>query len=127
MKKIIVSTILIGIAYTQHAVCMSASAQAQRSLSEIANAKLFGYLNWHISPLEHTVNMCDKVERLINEGIDVNKKETRPVARFYNMTPLEVAITHSKCERCARTLRQNGAQDTPYIIKWQQYNSKKTT
>lgn len=85
--------------------------------SDFYSWNIFGYLNWHESPAsEHLKNnfMCKQVERLVNQGIDVNKREINMMSRFCGMTPLEVAISESKCTRCITLLKQHGAQETEY-------------
>lgn len=127
-KKIIFINLLI-ITQAYHSLCMKTEVKKQNYSNESyiprSTWNVFGYLNWHNSPFQHTINMCDEVEKLVKSGIDVNKKEISMMSRFHNMTPLEVAITESKCEKCIALLRKHGAQDTEYIRYWQEHYSNK--
>lgn len=118
MRKIIIAAILIITTHTPYNVCMETNKKPSWNI--------FGYLNMHNSPFNHTINMCDEVENLINAGADVNKKEISMMSRFYGSTPLEVAITESKCDRCIKLLRQNGARETLLTIALLENNKKNT-
>jgi len=120
-KKIITLVTLLTLIQTHSNLCMEKTTTNTEDSWDI-----FAYLNWHNSPFQHTFNACDEVEKLINQDPSiVNKKKIYILSRFYDKTPLEVAVTESKCNRCAQLLRQKGAKDTEYITYWEKKYSNK--